>query len=848
MLIVGMHGSATTGAEDTMVGHRLQSHTPVRSLTPVANPASRDTTVMRGPVLAKDTTLTRAHVPTKETTVTRGSELAKETTTAVEACTDVMVKAIIEREYERPKFHFRFGSEEEDPVWSFTPEGVRLGLRLMKRTHLVTLLRVWLGLAFPGTPLAEEMIELTPWMYWSLREELYRCTERRCPSAWPFGVPSPGWPEGLSWPEPGLSALPTEQCVNLGVYLHAKAITIDALLHVIRIYVQYNKDIHSAAEDIRQFFPFRSDKELLENHLKFCDLCKPEGITQRDYFSATVRGISCLRFMTIVTRGKLISERRHPYGWSLLTFPTQMGNLNVIRYIVEVLEADHLIYMRDRNGSTILHVAAYCGQLEVIRYYVEERGASGLIEGRSEFGRTVLHAAALWYEPSILRYFVEERGCGHLLSAKDDDGCTAADVAKRERFHNNNMEYLLKVQESCGAVSSDSRRPAKHVASTSAARTPIADTSVASTTETSVASTPSGTTVASTTETSVTGASVASTSTARNPVASASSASITVANPPSAGTTVASTSVANTSAGTGTPVASAPVVNTPLAGTPVASTPSAGTTVASAHSAGIPVASTPVASTPVAGTTVANTLPSPARTARPLSHGAIRRILYGMWRQNLPVPTLLCRWLKLAFPEMSSKAVSRPCPVGWSPDIPWPSSGVQALAFSRLKAIALFLHSKVDMYQLSETISKEGSEDEDLKQIGEYLRSRLHNDAVGISSGPKPCNTPPSALVTRRDITTPHSATGSDTTTAHIRDTTTMLPAAPDVNFNDLQRASCHRQKRGQKRRNGGRGEMRKMTGGNRENTGEERVRRNEEEKKGGRYGNRGEYKRNEKW
>ena len=85
------------------------------------------------------------------------------------------------------------------------------------------------------------------------------------------------------------------------------------------------------------------------------------------------------------------------------------GDLNKVKYLVEVEHVDPHSCRDEQLHNTPLHWASQYGHLDIVRYLVEERNCDVMC--RNKYENTPLHLAALGGRLDVAQYLISERGC-----------------------------------------------------------------------------------------------------------------------------------------------------------------------------------------------------------------------------------------------------------------------------------------------------------------------------------------------------------------------------------------------------------------------------------------------------
>ena len=110
--------------------------------------------------------------------------------------------------------------------------------------------------------------------------------------------------------------------------------------------------------------------------------------------------------------------------WSPLMLATSKDNLDVIRYLIEVGNAN--INLRNKDGWTPFHIAARKGNAAITSYFMSKFG-SDIAHTESKTKRTPLHTAALHGHIDIIKLIVSKDNNDNasvLVNCKDSCGTT----------------------------------------------------------------------------------------------------------------------------------------------------------------------------------------------------------------------------------------------------------------------------------------------------------------------------------------------------------------------------------------------------------------------------------------
>jgi ankyrin repeat protein len=87
-------------------------------------------------------------------------------------------------------------------------------------------------------------------------------------------------------------------------------------------------------------------------------------------------------------------------GWTALHIASQLGHLEVVRYLVQDGKAD--VEMKEPDKWNALHLASCNGHLEVVRYLVQDGKADKMAKARN--GWTALDLARLSRKDNVVKF------------------------------------------------------------------------------------------------------------------------------------------------------------------------------------------------------------------------------------------------------------------------------------------------------------------------------------------------------------------------------------------------------------------------------------------------------------
>lgn len=140
-------------------------------------------------------------------------------------------------------------------------------------------------------------------------------------------------------------------------------------------------------------------------------------------FYAVNKSMTALKYL--VYRGADVNhlKQSHRYQESLLRTATQVGRLELVKYLVEQCGADILAAIKSRTYyDNALHVAASYNQLDVLRYYVQTRHID--VNSQQSNLETALFYAARDGFLDMVKFIVTNGGGGKNLEHKNKNNDT----------------------------------------------------------------------------------------------------------------------------------------------------------------------------------------------------------------------------------------------------------------------------------------------------------------------------------------------------------------------------------------------------------------------------------------
>ena len=92
-----------------------------------------------------------------------------------------------------------------------------------------------------------------------------------------------------------------------------------------------------------------------------------------------------------------------------LIYACKDGDLNKVKYLVEMQHVDPHTCRDEQYHNTPLHLASLYGHLDIVRYLVEDRNCD--VKCRNKYKTTPLHFAAYKSRLDVVKYLIIERGC-----------------------------------------------------------------------------------------------------------------------------------------------------------------------------------------------------------------------------------------------------------------------------------------------------------------------------------------------------------------------------------------------------------------------------------------------------
>lgn len=152
----------------------------------------------------------------------------------------------------------------------------------------------------------------------------------------------------------------------------------------------------------------------------------------------TVRKGNLDRVKDLIEKGADINSSDND-GNTPVHLAAKEGNLDVVKYLIEVKEVD--LNAKDNNGNTPLHLATGEGRLDVVKYLIDEKKADFNVKNddgwtplhcaaekgkldvvkclidekkadfnvKDNYGQTPLHAAAYWGNLDVVKYLIDEK-------------------------------------------------------------------------------------------------------------------------------------------------------------------------------------------------------------------------------------------------------------------------------------------------------------------------------------------------------------------------------------------------------------------------------------------------------
>ena len=117
------------------------------------------------------------------------------------------------------------------------------------------------------------------------------------------------------------------------------------------------------------------------------------------------------------------SCRDKKYHKTPLHYAAKHGHLDIVKYLVEEKNCD--VDCRDKNGDIPLHSAATGGSVNTVQYLISERGCDPMCKGWN--GRTPLHRACAHGKLDVAKYLIEDVKVDS--SCRDEENATPLHLA-----------------------------------------------------------------------------------------------------------------------------------------------------------------------------------------------------------------------------------------------------------------------------------------------------------------------------------------------------------------------------------------------------------------------------------